>query len=342
MPAQDREALCPARGVTTGLDRRRFLQLSALAGFGMALPRLGLALDSDTGPDLSGVSLNVATYKGAAPTFFAEAGIGPAPYQVKYAEFSGGNLSYEALVSGTLDISPMSDIPPIFGLKNQAPVKLIAVLTGDVNNQAFMLPKGSTVQSVGELKGKRIGYIRSTSSHYFLLKALKEQGLVLADVLAMALTPQDGFAALQHGALDAWVTFGYFVQLAEQRCGARVLKTGLGYLSGNFVIAANQRSIDDPLKHMAITDYILREYRSWQWIGAHPEEWATKSSKILGMPREVFLEQYRVQSGPRILQPVDDAAVRAQQDEADLFFEAGVLPHKLDVSGLWDRSFRWG
>ncbi|WP_095107096.1 ABC transporter substrate-binding protein [Pseudomonas sp. Irchel 3E20] len=319
------------------MQRRRFLQWAGVAGLAAGLPRLGLAA-----PDLAGVTLNVATYKGAAPTFFPEAGIGAAPYRVKYAEFTGGNLSFEALVSGTLDLSPMSEIPPIFGIKNHAPVKLIAVLTGDVNNQAFVVPKGSAVQSVAQLKGLRVGYIRSTSSHYFLLKALKEQGLSFADIVPMALTPQDGFAALQNGALDAWVTFGYFIQLAELRSGARVLKTGQGYLSGNYVIAANQASIADPLKHAAITDYVLREYRAWQWIAAHPEEWASKSAKVLGMPREVFLAQYRAQSGPRLLQPVDDAAIASQQDVADLFFEAGVLPNKLDVSGLWDRSFRWG
>lgn len=319
------------------MQRRRFLQWAGVAGLAAGLPRLGLAA-----PDLAGVTLNVATYKSAAPTFFPEAGIGAAPYRVKYAEFTGGNLSFEALVSGTLDLSPMSEIPPIFGIKNHAPVKLIAVLTGDVNNQAFVVPKGSAVQSVAQLKGLRVGYIRSTSSHYFLLKALKEQGLSFADIVPMALTPQDGFAALQNGALDAWVTFGYFIQLAELRSGARVLKTGQGYLSGNYVIAANQASIADPLKHAAITDYVLREYRAWQWIAAHPEEWASKSAKVLGMPREVFLAQYRAQSGPRLLQPVDDAAIASQQDVADLFFEAGVLPNKLDVSGLWDRSFRWG
>ncbi|BCQ59984.1 hypothetical protein PBOI14_17340 [Pseudomonas sp. Boi14] len=71
------------------------------------------------------------------------------------------------------------------------------------------------------------------------------------------------------------------------------MKTGQGYLSGNYVIAANQQSIADPAKHAAITDYILREYRSWQWIASHPEEWATRSAQILGMPREVFLAQYR-------------------------------------------------
>ncbi|BCQ59985.1 hypothetical protein PBOI14_17350 [Pseudomonas sp. Boi14] len=33
--------------------------------------------------------------------------------------------------------------------------------------------------------------------------------------------------------------------------------------------------------------------------------------------------------------------MKSQQDVADLFFEAGVLPQQLDVSGLWDRSFHW-
>jgi len=320
------------------MNRRQFIQGSAVLGLGAALPWSS----AFSAAPWDGVTLNVATYKGAAPTFFAEAGIEPAPYPVKYAEFTGGNLSFEALVSGTLDISPMSEIPPIFGIKNQAPVKLIAVLTGDVNNQAIIVPKGSKIEDLSQLKGKRIGYIRSTTSHFLLLKALKEQGLSFADITPMALTPQDGFAAFQNGNLDAWVTYGYFIQLAELRSGARVLKTGQGYLSGNYVIAANQHAIADPRKHAAITDYILREYKTWQWIQHNPEAWAAKSEKILGIPREVFIAQFKAQSGPRILQPVDDAAIRSQQDVADLFFEAGVLPAALDVSSLWDRSFRWG
>jgi sulfonate transport system substrate-binding protein len=322
------------------MNRRRFLQLSTAAGVaGLAgwAPPLWAAPAQGWG----NLTLRVATYKGAAPTFFKEAGIEPSPFPVQYAEFNGGNLAFEALISGTLDIAPMSEIPPIFGIKNQAPVKLIAVLTGDVNNQAFMVPKGSRMQSLAELPGKRVGYIRSTTSHYMLLRALKEQGLTLADIQPLALSPQDGFAAFQNGNLDVWVTFGYFIQLAELRSGARVLRTGQGYLSGNYVIAANQQAIDDPLRHAAISDYILREYRTWQWIQRHPQEWAARSEQVLGIPREVFLAQYQAQSGPRVLQAVDDAAVRSQQDVADLFHEAGVLPRRFDVTPLWDRSFSW-
>ncbi|MDF9756947.1 sulfonate transport system substrate-binding protein [Pseudomonas sp. TE6288] len=316
------------------MNRRRFLQYSALGGLACALP-------GAFARDWQGLTLGVATYKGAAPTFFEQAGIERPPYGVKYAEFNGGNLGFEALVSGTLDLAPMSEIPPIFGIRNQAPVRLIAVLTGDVNNQAFIVPRGATMQSLAELPGKRVGYIRSTSSHYLLLRALKDQGLTLADIQPLALTPQDGFAAFQNGNLDVWVTFGYFIQLAELRSGARVLRTGQGYLSGNYVIAANRRAIEDPLKRAAIEDYVRREYRSWQWVQHHPEAWAARCEQVLGIPREVFIAQYKAQSGPRVLQAVDDAAVRSQQDVADTFHAAGVLPQRLDVAPLWDRSFSW-
>ncbi len=287
------------------------------------------------------LTLNVVTYKGAAASYFKEAGIKPPPYQVKYAELSGGNLTFEALNSGAVDIGPMSEIPPIFGIERNAPIKIIGVLTGDVNNQAIVVPGQSGIQTIADLAGKRVGYIRSTTSHYLLLKVLDELGLTFKDIQPVALTPQDGFAAFQSGRLDAWAGVGYFIQLAQQKANARILKTGQGYLSGNYVIAANQHSIADPVKHAAITDYILREYQVWQWIQNNPEQWAAKTEQLMGIPKELFLQQFKNQSQPRVLQPVSEAAIASQQDVANTFYKAGVLQRPVEVRPAWDYSFNW-
>ena len=287
------------------------------------------------------LTLNVATYKGAAASYFKEAGIKPPPYQVKYAELGGGNLTFEALNSGTVDIGPMSEIPPIFGIERKAPIKIIGVLSGDVNNQAIVVPQQSGIQRIEDLVGKRIGYIRSTTSHYLLLKVLNEMGLSFKDIQPIALTPQDGFAAFQSGKLDAWSGVGYFIQLAQQKADARILKTGQGYLSGNYVIAANQSAIADPVKHAAITDYILREYQVWQWIQKNPQQWAAKTEQLMGIPKELFLQQFKNQSQPRLLQPVSAAAIASQQEVADIFYKAGVLQRPIDVRPAWDHSFNW-
>ncbi|MCB2256070.1 ABC transporter substrate-binding protein [Pseudomonas chlororaphis] len=336
-----------SKHITQGqFNRREFLAAGSFALGALGLSSLGLASMGLAGRasaadnPLSALTLGVATYRGQDSYFVDEAGTADTPYKVEYAEFAGGNLIVEALASGSLDVGGMSEIPPIFSIQSHRQPRLIAVLQGDVNNQVFLIPKDSPLESVGQLRGKRVGYVRSTTSHYFLIKTLKEQGLTLNDITAVALTPQDGFSAFQSGQLDAWVIYGVFIQLAKFRSGARVLKTALGYLSGNYLIAARPAALDEPLRRQAIQDYIQRQARTLEWINDNPEPWATKSAQLLGVDKAVFLDMYNSRSQPSRIIEVNDQAIASQQEVADLFFDAGVLNQRLDVGPLWDRSFR--
>lgn len=323
------------------LNRRDFLTASSFALGALGLSSLGLAPRAFAqGKSLADLTLGVATYRGQDAYFVEDAGTGNTPYKVEYSEFAGGNLIVEALASGSLDVGGMSEIPPIFSIQSHRQPRLIAVLQSDVNNQVFLIPKDSSIESIGQLRGKRVGYVRSTTSHYFLIKALKEQGLTMNDITAVALTPQDGFSAFQSGQLDAWVIYGVFIQLAKFRSGARVLKTALGYLSGNYLIAARPAALEDPLRKQAIQDYIQRQARTWEWINNNPEPWAAKSAQLLGVDKAVFLDMYNNRSQPTKIIEVNDQAIASQQEVADLFFAAGVLNERLDVSPLWDRNFR--
>ncbi|AZC31178.1 ABC transporter, substrate-binding protein [Pseudomonas chlororaphis subsp. piscium] len=322
------------------LNRRGFLAASSLALGALGLSSLGLATRAFAqNNSLADLTLGVATYRGQDSYFVEDAGTANTPYKVEYSEFAGGNLIVEALASGSLDVGGMSEIPPIFSIQSHRQPRMIAVLQGDVNNQVFLIPKDSKVESVGQLRGKRVGYVRSTTSHYFLIKALKEQGLSMNDITAVALTPQDGFSAFQSGQLDAWVIYGVFIQLAKFRSGARVLKTALGYLSGNYLIAARPAALEEPLRKQAIQDYIQRQARTLEWINDNPEPWASKSAQLLGVDKAVFLDMYNNRSQPSQIIAVNDQAIASQQAVADLFFDAGVLSERLDVSPLWDRSF---
>lgn len=322
------------------INRRDFLTASSFALGALGLSSLGFAPRVFAqGKSLADLTLEVATYRGQDSYFVEDAGTGNTPYKVAYSEFAGGNLIVEALASGSLDVGGMSEIPPIFSIQSHRQPRLIAVLQSDVNNQVFLIPKDSPIESIGQLRGKRVGYVRSTTSHYFLIKALKEQGLTMNDITAVALTPQDGFSAFQSGQLDAWVIYGVFIQLAKFRSGARVLKTALGYLSGNYLIAVRPAALEDPLRKQAIQDYIQRQARTWEWINNNPEPWATKSAQLLGVDKAVFLDMYNNRSQPTKIIEVNDQAIASQQEVADLFFAAGVLNERLDVSPLWDRNF---
>jgi len=311
----------------------------ALIGGAIATPLLAACSPRAAAEkSLKGLTLRVAIYKGGVQSYFEAAGVADAPYKIAYSEFAGGNLITEAIDAKAIDVGSMSEIPPIFVAATRPLLRLVAVLRGDVNNQVTLTPRDSPLKRLDQIKGRRIGYVRATTAHYFLLRLLREQGLSFADITPIALTPQDGLAAFGRGELDAWVTYGVQSNLARARFGARVLTTALGRLSGNYVYAALEDSLVDPIRRAAISDYLGRVKRAYAWADAHPEAWAALVGKETGVPADIYLQQYRERSGPTLLGPVNDSAIRSEQSVADAFAQAGVTPARVDVAPLWDRS----
>ena len=315
---------------------------AALIGAGglVGLGALAACAPKSPSGDLAGVTLRTATYRGNPESYFKQAGVADTPYQLTRSQFASGNLISEAINARALDVGGMSEIPPIFVA--QAPgnlVRIVAVLKGDVNNQVVLVPKGSAIKSIGDLKGKRVGYVRATTSHYILLKILQEAGLGWGDIVPSALTPQDGLAAFQRGSLDAWVIYGVVVQQAI-RGGATVLTTALGRLSGNYLVAASSEALADPQKKKAIGDYLQRYRSVLAWINADDARWAATRAADTGIPAELYLDEARRRSARPELVAVSDAAIASQQGVADTFAKAGVIPKPVAVAPIWDRGLQ--
>jgi len=311
-----------------------------LIGGGASLGLLAACAPTGGGSsDLKSLTLRVATFKGGVQTFFAAAGVADTPYKLALSEFASGNLITEAINGKAIDVGSMSEIPPIFAARPDSLLRVIAVLRGDVNNQVTLVPKGSTITKIADLKGKRVGYVRATTAQYFLLRLLQEQGLSFSDIDAIALTPQDGLAAFGRGELDAWVIYGIDSTLGRVQYGARVLTTALGRLSGNYVYAALNEAVADPVRHAAIADYLTRVKRAYAWAEANPAAWAAIVAASTRAPASIYLSQRQERSGPTLLGPVNDAAVQSMQAIADTFAKAGVIPAAVDTKPLWDRSF---
>jgi sulfonate transport system substrate-binding protein len=320
---------------------RRHLLASGLPVAGLAVAGLSTLAACSPGKatqpgSLEDLTLRVATYRGNLEAFFQQAGVADTPYKIAKSEFAGGNLIAEAINAGALDVGGMSEIPPIFvagAPGNQ--VRIVAVLQGDVNNQVLLVPQDSKARAFADLKGKRIGYVKATTSHYILLRLLDEAGLKWADIKPVALTPQDGLAAFSSGAIDAWVIYGVIVQQARQ-AGARVLRTALGILSGNYLVAAAKSALDDPLKRQAIGDYLGRYAKVAEWANADNARWAQARSVATGVPAALYLREFQERSSPTRLLRISDAAIASQQGVADAFAAAGLIPAKVDVRSLWD------
>jgi len=289
--------------------------------------------------DLSALTLHAAKYKGGDDLLLDAAKLRATPYKLEYGEFGSGNLIVEAINAGSIDIGSMSEIPPIFAAISGAKIRIVAVLLGDTNNQVVLVPKGSAVQRIADLKGKRVGYVRATTTHYYLTRMLEDAGLSFADITPVALNPADGRAAFDRGNIDAWAIYGYSVPLTIAATGARVLVTAKGYLSGNYVYAARKEALDDPKLSAAIGEYLARVNRAYDWQQRSLDAWAEIQGKALDVPPAIVRDLLKNATQRSRLVPIRDEHVASAKQVADLFARVGVTPRKVDMAPLFDRRY---
>ncbi|GGA16480.1 ABC transporter substrate-binding protein [Paenibacillus marchantiophytorum] len=293
--------------------------------------------------DLSKVTLRVGQTGWANLEIgFKEAGLTDTPYKLQFSVFQGGNLQLEAMAANNLDLGSTSEIPPIFASQaaNGGNFKVIASFESTTLNQEIVVPKGSPIKSVAELKGKKVAYVNATTAHYFLVKILQNAGLSWTDVEAVPLSTSDGLSALISGKVDALASYGNAIISAHQN-GATELASAKDILSGNFLYEATPDAISDPAKHAAIVDFLSRLNKFYTWTRNNQQKWAEITATNTKQPVEQALDTLKkgeIQRPSKISSNFDKA-IASEQDVADALTSVGVLKNKIDVSATWSRAF---
>ncbi|WP_322922371.1 ABC transporter substrate-binding protein [Paenibacillus campi] len=266
------------------------------------------------------------------------AGLDNTPYQVQYSVFQGGNLILEAMAANQVDLGTTSEIPPIFASQaaNGGNFKVVAVQQGNTLNQEIVVPQNSPIHTVADLKGKKVAFVKNTTAQYFLLKILQSAGLTWQDIQPVELSTADGLSALISGKVDALASYGNAIISAHQN-GATTLASAKHILSGSFLVAAADPALADAAKQKAIADYLNRLNQFYDWTRSHPEQWAQITAAATHQPEQqalTTLTEGEAQRPSRIV-AISAAAIASEQDVADTFANAGILPAKIDVQKFW-------
>jgi sulfonate transport system substrate-binding protein len=280
--------------------------------------------------------LRVATQKGAA-ILMAERQqrglenlLNPLGIEVQWSEFQFGPPIMEAMRAGAVDIGLVGDTPPIFAQAANSDLLYVAAVPASA--EAILLPAGSNLQTLQDLKAKRIAFARGSAAHNFTIAAIETSGLQPTEVNLVALAPSDAAAAFERGAIDAWTIWDPYYALYENRPGVRVLATSTGITPQNsFVIAARSFATANP----DITAKVITELsRIIDWAAANRADMASLVSAGTGVPYEPTLRT--MQRYPFRIEPVTDAHIQSQQAIADRFLRLGVIPQRIDVaSQVW-------
>ncbi|MCW2516821.1 MAG: transporter, substrate-binding protein aliphatic sulfonates family [Mycobacterium sp.] len=260
-----------------------------------------------------------------------------APYKIKFARFDYGPPLVQAAATGDIDLGYVGDVPPITGAAQQFGFKIVGVQRGaDATKAAenIIVPKDSPIQTLADLKGKKIAVPQGSSAHGLALLALKSAGLRPQDVQIVYLSPAAGGTAFNSGKVDAWSIWNPQSAVAV-KSGARIIAKGLPPIDqvNNYYVASD-KSLNDPTRRAALTDVLTRIARIFNWAQQNPDEYAKAIAKETGVP----LEDARttVDSYPFKITPVLPDDVNAQQALSDAFFDAGEITKKVDVTTITD------
>lgn len=286
--------------------------------------------------DLSTVTLRVGDQVNITQSALEAAGQGDTPYAIEWAAFPSGPPLLEALNADAIDIGGVGDAPPIFAASAGAPIKVVLATKTPQVNQGIIVQGDSGIAGVEGLRGKKIAVAKGSSANWILLKALQDNGLAISDVTINYLQPTDAQQAFANGSVDAWVIWDPFSSLVQSQ-GGRLIVTGadLGIPGLGFQVTS-EKALADPGKEAAIRDFLRRLRVAQQWQRTNKDAWAATYSELTKLPLELAKQMLQVDSQPTL---IDDAVVQAQQEEADAFFEAGLIPKAVDFSTVVDTRF---
>lgn len=334
------------------ISRRQFLSvlgaaaaaaLTACGGSSAASTAAASSSASAGGIDLFGVTLHIAAASASNGHGLVQAaGLDDTPYKVDFTVLQGGNLVMEALAAGQIELGTGSQIPPLSASQaaNGGNFKIIGVRRMHTLDQELIVPAGSDLTEVAQLKGKTVGYVKNTTAHYFLEKMLEEAGLEWTDIDAVPLTTSDGLSAVLTGEVDALASYGNAIRTAKAK-GCTTLRSAADILSGDYYWYATPASIADAATHAALVDWLGRYNEAAEWARQNPEEYAAFYADLTGEDKDDVLERFTEEEAQTHLsvRPITDETIASEQDIADTFYKLGVFDAPIEAALLFDHSF---
>ena len=310
---------------------------SATSSSGGAATPTGTA--SAAQADVANVTMHIGDQAGTgAQALLTAAGlIGKLPFKVDWSDFTSGPPMLQAMAAGSVDVGGVGNAPPVFAAAGGDKLAIVGAYQSNPQGSALLVPKGSAIHSVADLRGKRIAVAQGSSADYHLLTVLNKAGISVHDVTLVYLQPAEGLAALTSGHIDAWDIWSPFLEEGELQNSATALVTGTGYGSPYSFEVASRAALADPAKAAAIKDYLALVAQAHTWANTHLPVWAAVWAKASGLPLSTMQKAANDDYSTAV--PITPAVITSEQQVSDAFTTAGLIPVKVNFSDFIDTAF---
>ena len=240
-----------------------------------------------------------------------------------------------ALLAGSLDMTGTTLAHAIQSAVMGQPVVVVAALCN--KSSALVVQTDGPIHRVGDLKGKKIGYVPGTMHEILLRETLSRNGLAAdRDVTLVRVDFFDMGTALAQGAIDAFLSGEPFPSVAVAQGYGRILTypyfdESVGTI--NAAMLVTREMIDkqpDKVQHL-----VTAHARATKLLQRDRDRWL-KEAERFGTPRAV-LEQ--AATNIELAWRLDADFVRKARNLGERMQALGVIAHQPDYDKLFDLRF---
>jgi NitT/TauT family transport system substrate-binding protein len=258
--------------------------------------------------------------------------------------FDGYLESINALTAGQLDANTQTLNDTISSVAGGADQVIVLVNDNSTGNDKIIVRDG--INSVADLKGKKVAAEEGTVDHFLLLLGMKKAGLLPEDIKFVPLETGKAAAAFVGGQVDAVGVFAPFTTQSLKRPGSKELfssKEFPGAIPDHLVF--NRKFINDhPEKVQAMVD---SWFATLDFIKAH----AAKANEIMAKRAEVSIAEYKdyavgtkiftVEENLKAFQPSTKMSSlhHSGQEMSDFLINVGLAKKYPDLTKLFDDRF---
>jgi aliphatic sulfonates family ABC transporter substrate-binding protein len=142
-----------------------------------------------------------------------------------WVEFDAGAPMIGAARSKSIDVADIGTVPFLIGMSEEVDWAMIGISTESAYSEGIVTRKEGGINTIADLRGKRIGVFKGSTAHYGLTMMLRQIGIHPDKVTLLHMSPAEQVAALKNREIDAAMVWEPWVQRMVHEAKARIIAT---------------------------------------------------------------------------------------------------------------------
>ncbi len=207
--------------------------------------------------------------------------------KIEWMQFDSGRDVNTAMASGSIDIGLVGTTLAASGISSGLDYEVIWIADVIGANEGLVVKQDSGIETIADLKGKKIAVTFGSTTQYALLGALKAHNVAERDLQILDMQPNDMLAAWKRGDIDGGYVWHPTLQEMKDDGGRMLTDSGKlidhGIVTADVIVVRKAFAKENP---DLVQAYIRSQIKAVELYRENPEDAALAVGKLFAISQE--------------------------------------------------------